>query len=288
MPSGQSEIVRALSVRQPYAELILRGQKRFEYRSRTTHVRERVYLYASLTEADDPPAWRKAGTRPGGLVTGRIVGSVVISGSRECDECDEEGRFAWSLSDPKRIDTPLEVINQPQPGIWRPKFRKRKVEARPFTPPAEPFATIGRGTRARASGKRPITGELVCYHNADTMECSIWEITRPATAISAREYAGAVGKRVWFVTGLERPRRYFLAGWMRVGSVEPVGTRQNPVDVYYRSSEDHVVTRRRDLIEIGTKPWFPRFQRSCANFAGLQHLPDRALIAELERVWGNR
>jgi hypothetical protein len=34
---------RALSIRQPYVELILRGKKREEYRSRQTHVRGRVY-----------------------------------------------------------------------------------------------------------------------------------------------------------------------------------------------------------------------------------------------------
>ncbi len=38
----------ALSIRQPYAELILRGIKRIEYRSRPTRiVGERFYLYAS-------------------------------------------------------------------------------------------------------------------------------------------------------------------------------------------------------------------------------------------------
>ena len=40
--------MRALSIRQPYAEQILRGTKRFEYRSRPTTIRERVYIYASL------------------------------------------------------------------------------------------------------------------------------------------------------------------------------------------------------------------------------------------------
>ena len=40
--------MRALSVRQPYAELILRGEKKIEYRSKPTNIRERVYLYAFL------------------------------------------------------------------------------------------------------------------------------------------------------------------------------------------------------------------------------------------------
>ena len=38
--------MRALSIRQPYAELILRGNKRIEYRSRATRiVGERFWIY---------------------------------------------------------------------------------------------------------------------------------------------------------------------------------------------------------------------------------------------------
>lgn len=36
--------LRALSIRQPFAELILLGQKPIEYRSRPTNIRGRVYL----------------------------------------------------------------------------------------------------------------------------------------------------------------------------------------------------------------------------------------------------
>ena len=39
--------MRALSIRQPYAELILRGVKTIEYRSRPTKIiGERFYIYA--------------------------------------------------------------------------------------------------------------------------------------------------------------------------------------------------------------------------------------------------
>lgn len=44
---------RAISVRQPYVEMILRGIKKSEYRSQLTHIRERVYLYASLKPGDE-------------------------------------------------------------------------------------------------------------------------------------------------------------------------------------------------------------------------------------------
>jgi len=39
--------MRALSIRQPYAELILRGSKPIEFRSRPTRImRERFHIYA--------------------------------------------------------------------------------------------------------------------------------------------------------------------------------------------------------------------------------------------------
>ena len=51
--------MRALSIRQPYAELILRGVKTVEYRSFATRkIGERFYIYASL--------WRPAGPSPSG------------------------------------------------------------------------------------------------------------------------------------------------------------------------------------------------------------------------------
>ncbi len=41
------KINRALSIRQPYAEWIMTGEKPIEYRSRRTHIRGRVYIYAA-------------------------------------------------------------------------------------------------------------------------------------------------------------------------------------------------------------------------------------------------
>jgi hypothetical protein len=57
--------------------LILRGVKIIEYRSRKTNLRERVYLYASLTPGNEE-AFEKIGARPGELPTGAIIGSVEI------------------------------------------------------------------------------------------------------------------------------------------------------------------------------------------------------------------
>jgi hypothetical protein len=40
--------MRALSIRQPHAEAIMRGVKPIEFRSHPTKIRERVYIHAAL------------------------------------------------------------------------------------------------------------------------------------------------------------------------------------------------------------------------------------------------
>src|SRR2546426_5287471 len=61
---------RAISIRQPLVELILRGIKKKEYRTVPTNIRERVFLYASLRPSPRPMEWRKAHKEPGELPTG--------------------------------------------------------------------------------------------------------------------------------------------------------------------------------------------------------------------------
>jgi hypothetical protein len=115
-----SEITRAISIRQPLVEQILRGEKGFEYRSMNTKIRERVYLYASAKPFDSPELWRKMKVQPGDLPTGVIVGSVEITDSAWDQENDS---YAYTLAKPKRLRSHLTAINQPQPVFWRPRFR---------------------------------------------------------------------------------------------------------------------------------------------------------------------
>ena len=112
-------ISRAISIRQPFVELILRGIKHKEYRSVPTNIRERIYLYASLTPADSPVDWRKVGKKPGTLPCGVIVGSVEII---DCRWEPGRERYAYVLTNPRRLKAPLHPKNQPQPLFWRPKF----------------------------------------------------------------------------------------------------------------------------------------------------------------------
>jgi hypothetical protein len=112
-------VVRAISIRQPFVELILRGQKKIEYRSTPTIIRERVYLYASKKPVDWPEAWADLGAEPGELPTGVIVGSVEIV---DCKYDHRNDEYHYVLRAPKRFARPLRARNQPQPVWWRPEF----------------------------------------------------------------------------------------------------------------------------------------------------------------------
>jgi hypothetical protein len=89
--------MRALSIRQPYAEQILRGHKTIEYRGRPTNIRERVYIYASMTP-DDIQDWETVKLRPGDLPIGILVGTVEIS---NCT--GRPGAYQWHLTKSDRL-----------------------------------------------------------------------------------------------------------------------------------------------------------------------------------------
>ena len=134
----------ALSIRQPYAELILRGIKTAELRSRgTTIVGRRFYLYAAKAKAKPPVAvWSadlRVATPPGWMIeldfdalsrvakqvgmietdaelpTGVIVGSAVIEKVIPPDPADgAAGLFRWELADVRRMKTPRKPDGRPR------------------------------------------------------------------------------------------------------------------------------------------------------------------------------
>jgi transposase-like protein len=111
-PTAEGPRMRALSIKQPFAEQILRGTKIFEYRSRPTKVRDRVYIYAALKPR--PAAdWEGLEFQLADVTVGMLSGTVEIVG------CDQEapGRYAWALRSPERLETPIAPTRHPQP-IW--------------------------------------------------------------------------------------------------------------------------------------------------------------------------
>lgn len=104
---------RALSIRQPYVEQILRGTKKVEYRSVPTNIRGRVYLYASLTPALE--AFEEMGAMPRDFPTGLLVGTVEVV------DCTGGGKdYRWHLARPARLAQPIAPQTHPQPVWFKP------------------------------------------------------------------------------------------------------------------------------------------------------------------------
>ena len=130
--------MRALSIRQPYAELILRGVKTIEYRSRPTRIiGQRFYIYAAGKKwsgvaprgvwsrdlaapppSEGLPAWMTDLAELlilGALPTGVIVGSAVIEKVTAGD-----GIYEWHLGGVERAGRPRKPERHPQPAWFRP------------------------------------------------------------------------------------------------------------------------------------------------------------------------
>lgn len=109
--------MKALSIRQPHAEAIMRGVKTIENRSRPTRVRGRIWIYAGLKRGSD--AYEREWMERYGidehvddLSRGVIVGSV------ELHDCDGG---LWHLREPRRCEGELrKPDNHPQPVWFQP------------------------------------------------------------------------------------------------------------------------------------------------------------------------
>jgi hypothetical protein len=112
---------RAISIQQPFVEQILTRKKKYEYRSRPTLIRGRVYLYASL-RAGAADRWEGTGFEPGDLPAGLIVGSVEIV---DCVYFKEDKLYGYKLAKPKRYRKHIKPKQQPQP-VWFFPFGKPK------------------------------------------------------------------------------------------------------------------------------------------------------------------
>ena len=108
--------MRAISIRQPYVEAILRGFKKFEYRSRATKIRGRVYLYASKGPGAEE-SWAKLKLQPGDLPTGVIVGTVDIV---DCKYFADDDVYGYVLRNPKRFRSAIKPKHYPQPCWFFP------------------------------------------------------------------------------------------------------------------------------------------------------------------------
>lgn len=106
------------------------------------------------------------------------------------------------------------------------------------------------------------------------------EVTAPVIVTNKRVSEGAIGSRIWLLTGKGRPRRFFLRGLFtitRVESGEDEGFRTRVWGTGERFF-DH-------MIELTHEDWFEDFKRSQGNFAfGFQPITDDRFIRGLESV----
>ncbi|TWT62935.1 ASCH domain-containing protein [Rubinisphaera italica] len=128
----------ALGIKQPWAELILRGKKTLEIRSRSTNVRGSIYLYTSKKHATETYAVKAIQDHEldsCDFPLGLIVGSVEIVECRKTTPQDTvlsclstqelENRYAWILKNPVRFTKPQPVRFLPY-GVWFYPYCRRK------------------------------------------------------------------------------------------------------------------------------------------------------------------
>ncbi len=145
MPESLEEKTRiALGIRQPWAELIVRGIKTVEIRSTDTKQRGVIYVYASKKLADHPfaeTAILEHAIDVESLPRGQLVGTVELFATSPADEDDEpascvpteylDGRFAWRLRNPARLTEPIVPKFLPY-GVWFYPFQRRNDQSASF------------------------------------------------------------------------------------------------------------------------------------------------------------
>lgn len=116
--------MKVLTIRQPWATLIMQGDKRFEFRSWKTTYRGEFLIHAGRT-IDKEARERLKKFLPEELPTGKILGKVTLVNCIKCDEnfkemCLKENpevyakstfteRYAFELENTEEFGEPIEA-----------------------------------------------------------------------------------------------------------------------------------------------------------------------------------
>ena len=163
--------MKALSIRQPWAELILQGRKTIELRTWRTHYRGRLAIHASQTVREE--ACVAHGLNPARMVRGALVGTVELVDILTLDEATWEAlrdqhlslrdfpgsMFGWQLENPQHL---------PQPIPMRGRMSLFNVPDDLTPPPPQPSPSEGEGEREgvrvrRAGPTYLVGGEVTSY-----------------------------------------------------------------------------------------------------------------------------
>jgi hypothetical protein len=118
------------------------------------------------------------------------------------------------------------------------------------------------------------------YHNPERMGYSVAGYRRACFLTNKRVTAGAVGTRVWLLTGEGRPRRYYLRGTFTVARFESAADEGFRWRVWGEGARYFV-----PLIDVTDAGWFDPFRRSQGSFAfGWQTIAEARFVRALERA----
>ena len=125
--------MRALSIRQPWAELIILGHKTIEVRSKRTNLRERVFIHAGLNRiepAEEARITQEFEIDVDGFPRGVLVGTVEIVGCLPLKQDDSRaacfkitethGFYGWLLARPERAENLRKPKKHHQPVFSNP------------------------------------------------------------------------------------------------------------------------------------------------------------------------
>jgi ASCH domain len=114
--------MRALSIRQPYAELILRGIKTVEYRTRPTRIiGERFHIYASKAKAASP-IWSDHSFDGIGSSNSKFANEFFNSATTASSPRMRAGAHRLSAT-AARTQSPRRATSTPTPALSAPQAR---------------------------------------------------------------------------------------------------------------------------------------------------------------------
>lgn len=130
--------MKVLTIKQPWATLIMQRDKRFEFRSWNTNYRGELLIHAGKG-IDKEAVIKLKKYLPEDLPKGKILGKVKIVDCIKCDErfkkmCQLENKdiyakstfdesFAWQIDNVKILKEPIEINGQL--GLWNYELDER-------------------------------------------------------------------------------------------------------------------------------------------------------------------
>jgi len=274
------EKLKALSVRQPYAEAIIDGRKKIEYRSHETHVREVIYIYASLTREDEYLGGGIYQTTDH-LPIGVIIGTVEVYDCRVRKK--NKGQFEWLLRNPRRFAKPIKpnLDEHPQP-IWFYPFGKPE-EVKP--------------PKISGSKKVILSATWVQYHNCDNRGVfpggvDIEAIANPERIdlskrknremdyiyTTKKNALRTAGEQVVLIAGIGSPKKFYAWCLLKVKNVE-----FDEDDGEYLLSGKF--TYPSHPILLNKIPGFSDLKHFCGNFGiGLQNISKHDFAVVLRKL----